>query len=79
MKAYTDYPFICIGDKPNKKAPIREVEVLSYDGDKYCLVKFGRVYESIKSGYLYQKPGRIGEVPRISREQLDMLPKTCFE
>lgn len=32
MKAWTDYPFIRLGDLENKKAPIREIEVVSYDG-----------------------------------------------
>ena len=36
MRAWTDYPFIQLGDLENKKAPIREIEVVSYDGDKYC-------------------------------------------
>ena len=36
MKAWTDYPFTFIGDIPQKKAPIREIEVLGYDGNKYC-------------------------------------------
>lgn len=74
MKAWTDYPFTNLGDKPNQKAPVREIEVLSYDGDKYCRVKFAGVFEDeIKSGYIYQREGRYGEVPQITRRQLMML------
>lgn len=74
MKAWTDYPFINLGDKPNEVAPVREIEVLSYDGDKYCRVKFAGVFEEeIKSGYIYQREGRYGEVPHITRRQLEIL------
>lgn len=74
MKAWTDYPFEALGDKPNEKAPIREIDVFSYDGDKYCRVGIGGIFlDSIKSGYIYQERGRLGEVPCITRRQLYML------
>jgi hypothetical protein len=51
--AYTDYPIPELGDKPFTKCAFREVEVLSYDGDKWCKVLFeGKTY-SIKRYYLY--------------------------
>lgn len=56
---YTDYPFTCLGDIPNQKAPVRLVKLLSYDGDKYCLCSFGLWIDSFKLGYLYNKPKRI--------------------
>lgn len=62
MKAYTDYPFDFLGDPPGSAAPVREVEVLSYDGDKYCTVVVGGHKTEIKSGYLYKTPGRYGQV-----------------
>ena len=75
MKAWTDYPFTNLGDKPNQIAPMREIEVLSYDGDKYCRVKWAGVFEEeIKSGYLYKEKGRLGEVPCIDRDTLNSLP-----
>jgi len=53
MKAYTDYPFTFLGDKPYCVAPVRAVDVRSYDGDKYCEIEVqGRITE-IKCGYLY--------------------------
>lgn len=65
MKAYTDYPIIELGDIPNVEAPIREVEVISYDGVKRCKVIVENITKSIKAGYLYKKPGRFGKVKVI--------------
>ena len=65
MKAFTDYPILELGDKPNKIAPVRECEVLSHDGDKYCKIKVEGCFEEVKSGYLYSERGRAGEVPCI--------------
>lgn len=31
------------------------------------------VYESIKWGYLYTRPGRLGQVPTINRRKLEMM------
>ena len=73
MRAWTDYPIVSLGDRPHSEAPVREVEVLSYDGDKYCRVRVGGVEESIKAGYLYQLPGRRNNQPPpilLTREQL---------
>jgi len=65
MRVFTDYPFEELGDEAFKEAPVREVEVLSYDGDKYCRVLFdGRELE-VKSGYLYVSPGRFGAANRV--------------
>jgi hypothetical protein len=76
MKAWTDYPFERLGDKPNEMAPVREITVKSYDGDKYCRVKVGRVSEEVKAGYIYQQAGRLGEVPPITKAQLALLKET---
>lgn len=38
MQAYTDYPFEFLGDIIGEEAPVRQVEVLSYDSDKYCKI-----------------------------------------
>lgn len=78
MRALTDYPIVSLGDRPHSEAPVREVEVLSYDGDKYCRVRVGGVEESIKSGYIYQLPGRCSNQPPpvpLTREQLLRLVK----
>ena len=70
MEAWTDYPFTRLGDAPNAVAPVRKITVKSYDGDKYCRIKVGRISEEIKAGYIYQQHGRLGEVPPITRAQL---------
>jgi len=66
MKAFTDYPITELGDKPNEKAPIRKVEIVDYDQDKYCVVRVDGVVKSVKVGYLYSEQGRCGEVPNIN-------------
>lgn len=73
MKAWTDYPFTWLGDIAGQKAPVREIEVLSYDDDKYCKIKVGDGEDEIKSGYIYQHAGRLGEVPTITQKQLAAL------
>jgi hypothetical protein len=65
MKAYTDYPFSELGDEPYKEAPIRECVVIRFDGDKYCDIEIEGKKLSVKYGYLYNSPGRCGEVKHI--------------
>ena len=76
IKAYTDYPFTQLGDIPGQSAPIREIEVISYDGGLYCEIIVDDISEYIKNGYIYQESGLFGAVPCITKEQLDSLPKT---
>lgn len=73
MKAWTDYPFTWLGDTAWQKAPVREIEVLSYDDNKYCRIKVGGGEDEIKAGYIYQREGRFGEVPTITKAQLAEL------
>ena len=75
MKAWTDYPFISLGDTAGQEAPVREIEVLSYDGDKYCRIKIGDEEDEIKAAYIYQRAGRCGEVPKITSKQLEEMTK----
>lgn len=75
IKAYTDYPIKRLGDIPHQPAPIRKIEVLSYDGDKYCKIRIDKICIEIKSGYIYMQPGRVGEVPSIDRAFLKLLPR----
>ena len=76
MKAWTDYPFDQLQDEAYKKAPVREIEVLSYDEDKYCRVRVCGHEGEIKAGYIYRRNGRFGEVPNLTHAQLAKLPKT---
>ena len=75
VTAWTDHPFSLLGDREQDLAPVREVEVISYDGDKRCVIRVhghdGSYFTAeIKSGYIYRRPGRIGKVPGITKEQL---------
>lgn len=73
MKAWTDYPFTQLGDIEGRKAPIREIKVLSYDGDKYCRIMVHGTEDEIKAGYIYQHKGRLGKVESVTPEQLTHL------
>lgn len=73
MKAWTDYPFTELGDTAGSTAPVREIEVLMYDGDKYATVVVAGHTTQVKAAYCYQHPGRLGEVPALSRRQLYLL------
>ncbi len=71
MKAFTDYPFPFLGDTVGEEAPIREVEIVSWYGNKYVDIKVGGILADVKAGYLYQAPGRLGEVPVVDT---DLIP-----
>lgn len=70
MKAWTDYPFEWLGDTPNSIAPVREIEVISYDSNKYCRIEVENTFAEIKAGYIYNQPGRLGEVSCIDVKTL---------
>ena len=75
VTGWTDYPFIELGDKPYKHAPIRHVNVISYDGDKYVKVSFADSgdYLEVKACYLYSQPGRFGTVKPINLRKLERM------
>ena len=68
---FTDYPFTELGDQPNKKAPVREIKILEYDGDKYVKIEVEGVISEIKSGYIYNDLYDLYDMKAISREVLD--------
>jgi len=82
--AFTDYPFDALGDDLNKDAPIRKIQILTYDRNKYCdvLVHYTdddgdvRGYvTSIKSGYCYQNQVRLMDNAKLfSDDDLCKLP-----
>lgn len=76
VKAWTDYPMEELGDVSGKKAPIRQIEVYTCDGDNYCWVKVVGTYhfENIKAGYVYTEAGRCGEVPTVPTTMYNDLP-----
>jgi len=71
--AWTDYPIEALGDKPYVPAPVRRVRILGWDDNKYCLVQIGKIRTWIKAGYLYTKPGRLSQVPKINTNKLKIL------
>jgi hypothetical protein len=75
VSAWTDYPFVELGDIPFKPAPIRHALVLSYDQDKYAkiYVQGHDLVTEVKWGYLYRKPGRLGQVKNISRRKFERM------
>lgn len=73
LDAWTDYPMSFLGDIEGEPAPVRKVEIISYDGDKYCDILVGGMPCTVKRGYLYQREGRYGRVPPITDMQLLML------
>lgn len=79
MKAYTDYPFVELGDEPYKEAPVRQVEIVSYDFNKYCYVRtegYDGLLE-VKTGYLHKKcsKNKVTYI-RLSKRDLHMLPSS---
>jgi hypothetical protein len=56
ISCWTNYPIEELGDEPYKQAPVRQVLVWQYDGNKYVTVQVKNnpeVLTSFKSGYLY--------------------------
>lgn len=51
---WTGYPFAELGDPPRQRAPIREVVLLEWSGDKYARVRLPDGHEAeVKAGYLF--------------------------
>lgn len=65
QKCFTDYPLY--PSEFGKEAPVREVDFISYDGNKYCTVRYQNQYFEIKSGYLYSEPKRLEDSPNKFR------------
>lgn len=66
MKAYTDEPIVELGDTVGYEAPIREVEVLSFDSNRYFDVQISGITVKIKAGRLYRTAARYGHSQCIS-------------
>lgn len=76
MQAWTDYPITALGDVAGEPAPVRECNIISYDGDRYCVVEVKATLScdpphviEIKAGYLYQdthnfQPINVSSLPR---------------
>lgn len=71
IRAYTDYPLY--GDKSQA---VKEVQVLTYDRNKYALVLHKNTEEVIKAGYLFKDPHMS---KRLTLAMLLALPRTTAE
>ena len=49
MKAYTDYPFT-----QDSCVEVKEIDVLSYDRNKYAVVEYQGEEYTIKRGYIWR-------------------------
>ena len=78
VTAWTDYPIKELGDISGKKAPIRRVNVLNYDQNKYVIVSVSGVVTSFKAGYLYRNKARLGKgAVQLNIRKLErMIPKS---
>jgi hypothetical protein len=76
-RVFTDFPFVIqLNDLKHQEAPIREVKVLSYDGDKYCTIEIEGQEADVKLGHLYFEEKRFGKTDSITPEQIvDLLAK----
>jgi len=64
MKCYTDYPL----DHPNyRDFCMKEIELISYDGDKYVEFIYKNTTYTIKSGYIYTNTN----CKNITKEELN--------
>lgn len=83
LQAWTDYPIVELGDVAHSEAAIREVRIITYDGDKYCRVVVEGVEVEIKSGYLYDSPDsfrpiRPTELLKLHRNEVNDLFHQCW-
>lgn len=79
-KIYTDYSFVIqLGDKPRQQAPIREVKILAYDGNKYVTIEVEGWLADVKFGYLYYEPKRCGETPFVTPKEIEAILKSRLE
>jgi hypothetical protein len=73
IKAFTDYPFTELGDTSGQLAPVRQVTVKGWDGDKYVTIEVEGKITTVKYGYLYSTPGRCGDVPALDIKLLESM------
>lgn len=72
--AYTDAPIIALGDDPCVRAPIRAIQVMSYDGEDECWVKIlggDGMGTTIKADRIYKNPVRFRQ--KAARLDFDEL------
>lgn len=55
---WTDYPILLLGDDPYKKVPIRKVEKIEGDHEKWVFITVDGATTETKRGYIYGSPRR---------------------
>lgn len=78
ISCWTDYPFEQLGDVAGELAPLRQVTIFHYDGNKMAGVesKCGAV-EWIKAGYLYRNRARLSQGSKaLNRRKLERMIST---
>ena len=70
MKAYTDYPFV----GQDTYGRVKEVDVLSYDRNKYVSVRYNGENYEIKRGYIWKDSGLTKGFPTIAWTSLPFEP-----
>ncbi len=58
--AWTNYPTLLQQHDPNDDFPplYRQVQLVSYDGDKYITIHDDRDFQEVKRGYIYRNRRR---------------------
>ena len=86
VSGFTDHPIAELGDPNHLPAPIREITIIGYDGNKYATItldviesktdnveQIKRVRTSIKLVHCYKERGRYGEVEAYGHEEIKEL------
>lgn len=69
MKAYTDYPL-----QTNPQSNVVEIQVLSYDRNKYATIRHEGEEEEIKTGYIWKDPELTKRVSDLCFLRLPVKP-----
>ena len=70
MKAYTDYPLL----DPATDNEVKEIDVLSYDRNKYVVVRYNDEEHEVKRGYIWKDSKLTKGFPTIAWTSLPSAP-----
>lgn len=72
VSGWTDYPFLELGDEEQKEAPIRQVNVQSFNGYRHAIVTFidNSFQLELPVAYLFRSRGRSGQVKQVNPRKL---------
>ncbi|WP_415913353.1 hypothetical protein [Neptuniibacter sp. QD37_11] len=72
---YTDYPFVELGDTPGETAPVRRVQLLAFDGNKYARILAEGKEVEVKYSYLYATRSHAAEDTFIPLDKVEKLTR----